>query len=373
MEQSLRDKLQQEALTEACKFRRSGLNLSVGFGKTKVGLMYLEKAGGNTLIVVPKLDIIKSWQDDAVKFGYEEIIEKCSFSTYLSLHKLDPSDYQNIVLDEAHNLKLSHDVFLSQFNGNVLGLTGTPPKWRNNEKGKMMIKYYPIRYNYSTDDAVEDNILNDYEVKLHYLPLSSENNFKVENKGKSFYTSEQKAYAYATKRVMESSGGKDEMFAHINRINKLKQFTSKEHYVKQLLKYIPKDEKVIIFCNTIEQAERLCEYSHHSKKVDSPLEDFKQGNITRLSCVEQLSEGINIPNLKHAIILHTYSGGSPKSKQKFGRLMRLSVDELATVHILCYSDTVDEKWVEGNLENFNQEKIEIVTLEQLKQDHDKHN
>lgn len=361
---SLRDKLQQEALVEACRFRRSGLNLSVGFGKTKIGLMYLERAGGNTLIVVPKLDIIKSWKDDAVKFDLEDVVNRCTFTTYLSLHKYNPKDYQNLVLEEAHNTKSSHEGFLSQFEGNILGLTGTPPTWKNSEKGQMMVKYYPIRYTYSTDEAVEDEILNDYNIFVHYIKLSTDKNLKIEyNKGgkkSHFYTSEREQYNYATRQIESAVTDKQKMFTNINRINKLKQFTSKEHYASILEKKISQEDKVLIFCNTIEQAEKMCVFSHHSKVKESPLESFKQGEINRLSCVEQLSEGINIPQLKHAIVLHTYSGSSPKAKQKFGRLMRLPTDQTANIHILCYEDTVDEKWVEENLKNFNKEKIKLI-------------
>lgn len=40
-----------------------------------------------------------------------------------------------------------------------------------------------------------------------------------------------------------------------------------------------------------------------------------------------------------------------------GRLLRLNPDDTATVHILCYKDTVDEKWVEEALEDLDQNKI----------------
>lgn len=40
-----------------------------------------------------------------------------------------------------------------------------------------------------------------------------------------------------------------------------------------------------------------------------------------------------------------------------GRLLRLNPDDKATVHILCYKDTVDEKWVEEALEDLDQSKI----------------
>ena len=40
-----------------------------------------------------------------------------------------------------------------------------------------------------------------------------------------------------------------------------------------------------------------------------------------------------------------------------GRLLRLNPDDKAIVHILCYKDTVDEKWVKDALEGFDQSKI----------------
>ena len=316
---NIRDKIQAEALEEITKYRCSGLELSVGTGKTLVGLKYISKTQGNVLIVVPKLDIIKTWIDDANKFNLSDLIERCRFTTYLSLLKHDPNEYSTVILEEAHNTKESHDPFLSKFKGNILGLTGTPPTWKNSEKGIMMSKYYPIRYTYKLDQSVDTGILNDYQINVYYLPLSKEKNIPIKTKEDKikFTVSEQNQYDWITKEIDRCSNGKRKMFLTIQRINYLKQFKSKEDLVNKILKTIPEDEKCLIFANTIEQAERLCKHSHHSKKKDNTsLEEFKLGSITRLSAVEQLSEGINIPNLKHVIILHTYSGASPKSQQK---------------------------------------------------------
>ena len=351
---SIKDEVQQLALDSVLKFRRSGVVLSVGAGKTKLGLMYLSKVGGKTLILVPKLDIIKSWTDDAHKFNYSDLIDNITFSTYLSLKKQDLTQYQNVVMDEAHNLLLHQDPHLRTFTGNILGLTGTPP--RQQDKKTMMDRYYPIRYTFKMDKAVEAGMLNDYRIFVHKLDLSTVKNLPVKN----FMVSERSNYEYASKRIEMASTDKSRMFAHINRVNVLKQFKTKERYTSVLLKSIPEVEKCIIFANTIDQAERLCSYSHHSKMDGDYLNAFKEGMITRLSCVEQLSEGINIKDLKHAIILHTFSGTSPKSRQKVGRLMRLNTNELAHIHILCYKDTVDEKWVESVLEDFDPTKITYV-------------
>jgi superfamily II DNA or RNA helicase len=78
--------------------------------------------------------------------------------------------------------------------------------------------------------------------------------------------------------------------------------------------------------------------------------------MNKLSCVLQLNEGINIPELRQGIIMHAY-GNERKASQRIGRLLRLNPDEKAIVHILCYMNTVDEKWVKDALESFDQSKI----------------
>ena len=353
-----RDLVQHQALKEAMQFKRSGLQLATGAGKTKVGLDYISVLPDThkVLVVAPKIDIFKSWIDDAKKFEVEELLERITFSTYLSITKHDPEEYDIIILDEAHSLKATALPFLIKYRGRILGLTGTPPKYLTSEKGQLMMEYYPIKYVFKTDKAVENEILNDYHIFVHYLDL---NKTKTMQTKQGWMTSERAQYDWITREI-DGAIGNSLMFKTIQRINFLKQFNTKEHYAKNLLEQLDKTEKVIIFANTIDQAERLCKHSHHSKNKNSPLEAFKTGQITRLSCVEQLSEGVNIPNLKNAIILHSYSGSSPKAQQKFGRMLRLPTDQTATVHILCYRNTVDEKWVSDNLKNYDQNKITYI-------------
>jgi superfamily II DNA or RNA helicase len=54
--------------------------------------------------------------------------------------------------------------------------------------------------------------------------------------------------------------------------------------------------------------------------------------------------------------MHAY-GNERKASQRIGRLLRLNPDDKAIIHILCYKDTVDEKWVKDALEGFDQSKI----------------
>jgi superfamily II DNA or RNA helicase len=307
------------------------------------------------LVVAPKVSIFQSWKDDAKKFDMEYLISHITFSTYLSLTKQD-SDYQAVYLDEAHSLLKSHSWWLNHYQGILIGLTGTPPKMEHSERGKIFKHFIPVVYKYETDDAVEDNILNDYEIIVHSLDLDTKQNMKAGKAPKFFYTSESANYKYWTGRCARASSDKEVQMMRIMRMKAIMNFPTKEAYAKNLL--MSTTEKTLLFANTQEQADRLCVNSYHSNNPNSEynLDDFKSGKIDELSCVLQLSEGINIPNLKIGIIMHAY-GNERKASQRIGRLLRLNPNDKSTIHVLCYKDTIDEDWVIKALEDYDQTKI----------------
>lgn len=362
-----RQQVLEEALNAVAQRRRSTAALSMGVGKTFLGLQFishhqaLELHPLRVLVVAPKLTIFKTWEEEAVKFNMEDLLPYMSFTTYISLHKQDASQYDIVILDECHSLKFSHQPFLVNYKGVILGLTGTPPRYAKSEKGQMVQAFCPVAYRYITDDAVEDKILNDYRITVHLLPLSTDNNLQVKLKTQQFMTSEVKNYEYWTKRLAQAPSKKMEQIASVMRMRALMDFKSKEYYVRYLTEVT--QDKCIIFCNTQDQADRLCEHSYHSNNEfsDLHLEAFKKGRITQLSCVSQLNEGITIPGLRAGIIMHAY-GNERKSNQRIGRLLRLNPDDVATIHILCYQDTVDEKWVKEALKDLDPEKIKYLQV-----------
>lgn len=362
-ELSKREIIQQEALKAAAGKFRCGLGISMGVGKTFIGLQHMEselhKAMGEPLrflVVAPKKAIFQSWKDDAEKFGMTHLLDHIDFVTYLSLPK-QHRDYHCLYLDECHSLLNSHDYYLATFPGKILGLTGTPPRYKHSEKGEMVSKYCPIIYSYITDDAVDDKILNDYKIIVHQLELSTVKNHRVSLKnGGSFTTSEREHYQYWSGRIAKTDNFAQQKIFRIMRMKALMEYKTKELYAQQLLDMV--HDKCLVFCNTTEQADRICRDSYHSKNPDSEdnLQAFKAGQIDQLSCVLQLSEGINIPELKAGIILHAYSN-ERKSSQRIGRLLRLNPDDKAIIHIFMYRDTVDEQWVTEALKDLDQEKI----------------
>jgi superfamily II DNA or RNA helicase len=362
-----REEIQQDALAVAIRNKRAGLGISMGVGKTLIGLRYLDHFQNlnmnklNVLVVAPKLSIFDSWKSDSLKFGIS--LDKVTFTTYLSLNKHNPEDYDLLIMDECHSLLPNHRAFLGMFNGRILGLTGTPPRYIKSDKGQVVQEYCPILYKYITDDAVEDDILNDYRIIVHRMLLSESDSLLVKTKKGQFYTSEKRNYDYWTKRILNASSKKEEQIASVMRMRAMMDFKTKEIYALSLLMDI--QEKCIVFCNTQDQADRICPHSYHSGNANSEdnLKWFKEGKILELSCVLQLNEGINIPELRAGIILHAY-GNERKSSQRIGRLLRLNPDDTAVVHILCYADTVDERWVHEALKDLDPAKIKYHNISQ---------
>ena len=358
-----RNKIQEEALNEILKHRKCGVGISMGVGKTLLALKhadYYYNSNSKFLVVAPKKAIMESWKSDAEQFGFHHVLDKITFTTYLSLRKQD-LNYDIVYLDECHSLLSSHDTWLSQYRGKILGLTGTPPVKEGSEKYEMVSKHCPIKYRYITDDAVSDSILNDYRVYVHMLHMDSKSTFYTKTKKRTFPTTEVKSYNYWSQRVLEAQTYKDRQISTVMRMKAMQEFPSKERYATKLLSTI--SDKCILFCNTQDQADKLCEYSYHSNNPDSSdnLDMFKSGRIDKLSCVLQLNEGVNIPNLKHGIIMHSY-GNERKFAQRLGRLLRLNPDDTAHVHVLCYEDSIDEKWVRDALESFDESKIQYVKV-----------
>lgn len=357
-----RDDIQSEALKVAISNNRCTLAIGMGVGKTYIGLKYIEymqyikKSGLKVLIAAPKKSIIQNWKDEADKFNLSNLLNNVTFTTYLSLVKQDV-DYDVVILDECHSLLSSHLSYLNVINSRILGLTGTPPRHASSEKGEMVRRFCPVKYEYITKDAVDDNILNDYEIIVHCMNLSHTKDLQVNYKSGSFMTSEVANYMYWTTRLEEAMSKKSKQIASVMRMKAMMEYSSKEVYAYKLFK--EQDDKCIIFCNTQAQADRMCKQSYHSNNPDSEnnLINFKNNKINKLSCVLQLNEGVNIPKLKSGIILHAY-GNERKSSQRIARMLRLNPDDVATIHILCYKNTVDEFWVKSALQDFDQSKIQ---------------
>ncbi|TDN38663.1 hypothetical protein E4631_22350 [Hymenobacter sp. UV11] len=369
--------LQAQVLATLQGRRLAGIALTMGLGKTLIGLRDMAQllaagplsqpgaAGTPFLVAAPTQAILDSWPQEAHKFGLAHLLDQITFTTYRSLAKtLAAGSFHKLYLDECHALKDSHEPGLKAHaasKGSILGLTGTPPAQAHSEKGRLVATYCPIVVDYTTDEAVLAGLLNDYRLVVHRLPLRTARDYVFTTKaGSQFTTSEREHYAYWSKRLANAS--QDPLpveTLRILRMQALMSYPGKGHYMRWLADQ--QTEKVLLFTCNQQQAEAQATHTYHSKNKHSQanLALFNAGDIQRLACVAQLSEGVSIANLRVGIIWHAF-GNERKAAQRIGRLLRLNLDQTATVHLLAYQDTVDEHWVAQALESFDPAKISYV-------------
>lgn len=358
----LQTELQEKTITIIGQKYNVSVAIGTGGGKTLLGLKHMQNLFHNSiafLVMIPKTSVKEEWINNANEHGYSNLLPYITFANYRSINKQD-LNYDWVYLDECHSLKYSHANWMDSFNlngGKALGLTGTYPK--KGEKYDMCNTYCPKIFEYDINQAIDEGMLNNYKIYVHMLPLNNKHNvIKKKKNGGVWKTSEQKDNAYWLKAIASSNNPMKVKMLRIFRMKAFQSYPSKTQYAINILKKI--DYKTIVFATSQEQADQICRYSYHSNNRESEknLRLFKEDKIYRLSCVEQLSEGKSIKNLKVGIIMHAYANDT-KTRQKIGRFLRLSPEETAIIHILCYEKTIDEKWVKSALSTFKQEKIKI--------------
>ena len=356
----LQTQLQNKALNIIGDKCGLAIEIGTGGGKTLLGLKHMAKQYHDSiayLVAAPKISIFKEWIKNAKQFGFEYLLDHITFTTYRSLEKQSLL-YDWLYADECHSFTPSNLNWLNSYvvnNGQIIGLTGTYPK--RGIKYDICNEYCPKVYQYSVDTAISDGMLNNYKIWVHLLELDKKHTVvKTSKTGKTWKTSEFKDYHGLTSAINNAKSSKQKMSLRIFRMKAMQAYPSKIKYAKEMLKKIPK--KAIVFVNTKKQADEICKYSYHSGNKDSEknLKLFSEDLIYRLSCVEQLSEGKTINNLQVGVITHAFSNDT-KTRQRIGRFLRLNPDKTATIHILCYMNSVDDKWVRNALKSFDQSKI----------------
>ncbi len=344
---------------------------ATGSGKTKIAcdLSNLH-AEDSWTILVPRKPLIKTWEDELIKWGYQELLSKLKILCYASAHKLLPGN-NNIILDEAHRITDRSLPFVQNFKGTgkLIALSATIPGKKRELLEKLNIdKWNTIKY--SLDDAVDDDVVADYNIKIIQFALdNATKNVQAGKKGAYFFTTEAQGYVFKDQRVrqaMYSQNNTSIKFAMLERMRFIYNLPSKLKLAHEVMKAIPADKKVIIFCGSILHANLMCQYRYHSKTDDADYNAFCEGKINRIAVVQGVNEGVNIPDLDYALLMQVQSE-SLHVIQKLGRLLRKSddPDKVGKAIILEATGTQDSKWVANAMESFDKQKIDYISVTQF--------
>jgi len=391
------------------------LCMATGTGKSKIGVdeaveTFQEKSDANVLIVVPTTKLKeKNWPNEFKDWGHDYLIPLVKRACYKSINKIENEVFDLVIFDESHHITENNSVFLEN---NVikkkLSLTATPPVDR--EKKVLFYKYFPVAFEYTLAQAMEDGIISPYSIKVIETCLSHENNILVETRNKKFKTSEIKQYEYLSSKVEEIKinenkrkqeflktraclindvsldDEKKEMeiclldannekeikkyegafkMAILKRMHFIYGCSGKTSIAKKIKERHLDGTRHLMFCSNIRQAEELSKHTFHSEsKNDQHYTDFCNKKINELASVRALNEGENIADIDQILVTQMNSKGLMLIQQ-VGRAIRLRERHRAVVWVIVISGTVDEDWARESLSQHDPSIIEYLTDEDL--------
>lgn len=345
--------------------------MATGTGKSKIFVdACLEALKSNpecriALIVPTEKLRDENWRLEFLKWATESVYGRIDRYCYASINKIDKT-YDLIGADEIHNITEKNSSFFERnAHAHIMGLTATPPE--DTIKTELLIKYCPVIYEYTLQEAVADLLVVPFNIEIVEVPLDKTDKYiDVKLKDKHFKTTEAAQYAYLDRLLLQArytQNKKLEEFRILNRMRFLYNLKSKTTIAKKLIEKC-EGKKTLIFCGTIAQAEELCPYRYHSESSNQDYERFINGEIEHLSCVRALNEGMNIPELDAAIIVQS-SSKKREIIQRIGRCVRWRENHTAKIYIVNSQGTQDVVWTTKALEGIDKKKINYIHYKNL--------
>jgi len=354
--------IQEEYIETTVKFFKKNdsgyLDLAMRFGKCRTSIevlkkMYKKKC--SLLIAYPDNKLKQTWEDEIKLWGYKN--EDVTFVNFSSIKNYCGYLFDFIIIDEFHSTSDNErDYFLSMFQEGtkVLALSGTVSR---DTKFDWQL---PLIAKYSTEDGIQDGILANYQITVHFVNLDQLTLVKdVKGKMKS---EKQKYDGYSWVLEKLRREGMSTMFMALAR-NRLSQSSiGKLNYLKHLLSNL-KDKRVLVFTGLSKVADSIGIPSYHSKsKDDSNFKKFQTGKENHLALAAMGKVGVTYPELD-CVILINFTYNAEESSQILNRAIKLDyADKIADLHVIALNEAPEIKKIKESLSMLDQKKIKYVTI-----------
>lgn len=362
-----RDKIQKEIVDSLPNPCHGLLLLAPRVGKTKIGIDLIKREKPKKILwVTPStklrdIDIpleFKTWR--ALSY-----LKRTDIICYASLaeHK---GSYDVIYLDEYQDLTANNSapLFSKKIKyKRIIGLSGTHPK--HGEKQKLYDRLgLEILTSMTIDEAVSNKLIAEYNITVVRCKLDSvSKHVKAGSKTKSFLNTESKHYSYLSKiiAVKLSNGQIVPKFFYLNRMRFIYNLKSKNDKAKRFVKRLK--GRTLVFTGSIEKAEHMCKHTYHSKTTDEDYNLFQDEKINTLACVNSGGVGNTYRNVDNFVVVQVNSNKKGDATQKIARSLVLQDNYKAKIFIFVVTETVDERWLEEVLQDFDTNKVEYINYE----------
>lgn len=357
-----RDELQKEHLDIVLKHyetnKRGLAHLSMRYGKTKFTFEILKKLFNydcTILVCYPNNDIKKSWEKEALKWGYSN--PNITYVNFSSLYKYNTKIFDIVIGDEIHQLSdfellTLQEIITNDENTYFLGLSGTLSKETQERIG------IPVVVEYLSSEAISDGVVGDYNISVHLVDLDTK--VKTPNKKGKMLSEKQRYdnYSFVIRRMQQD--GDNAMFLALSRTRIAIQSINKKAYLLKLLEKL-KDKRYLVFTGLSAVADELPIPSYHSKsKDDSNLQLFQDKKINHLALVEKGKLGLSYVDLD-GIILLNFTHNSENTAQGVFRAGILDyAGKCSEIHIIAINEKPELVKLENSLRMLDKSKVRYL-------------
>jgi superfamily II DNA or RNA helicase len=335
---------------------RGIIKSSVRSGKTRILLNAVLKHNTSSspriLVLYPNVDIKTSWIKEVEIIGFPFEIVYC---TFVSMKKVAQESWDYIIFDEAHLIPEEHKLpiagQLARDNKHVVFASGTYTATtladiRIHTQMRLIVDY-------STDDAIEDNLIIDFNVIVHQYQLDSTKQRRF-GKIRKYWSTDVKECERLTKAV-ETLHGDKKILASLSR---MRFINTNGTLVDRIVEWINNNpnERFILFTENEDFGKKINLPMFNSKsKDDTCLKDFQAQKINQLCLIKKGSAGITYPKL-NSILISSINSNGETLEQMIGRAL-LKDTEVANIHVFVSDKKFQLNWLESALCNIKKEKI----------------
>jgi superfamily II DNA or RNA helicase len=411
MNNDFKQKLQEREFLALKDESRVILKWATGCGKSKMVIDLINHAvikatvgkivPRRILFVVAERAHINNWKEEFKKWNlrFDKVLP--DICCYASLKKYIEYKYDIVVFDEAHHAFTEKRLAaLEELKDNLYPDAHIYLLSATLSSGKQdMIEGIFGKFKTSTvtlKDAIEGDILPDPKVYVIGMELDNVKKHqeikigndpkapivKWEDRAKYIYKNtpciiqctefQKNAYLTANmeywKQRYERSHNEFQRTKWVNLGGQRKRFLGelKTGAIRKLIERLPKNNRFVCFCASVDQANNLDYVNTISSKRPAKsnqliIDKFNNKEINHIYAVGMITEGMNLTDIQTGIIVQL-DGKERLFIQKFGRSLRA---EDPVTFIFYYKDTQDEKYLKGALENIDAKYVQHININQL--------
>ena len=407
MKNDFKQKLQEREFSALKDEHRVILKWATGCGKSKMVIDLINHQcrtlsyPTKVLFVVAERAHINNWQDEFDKWHLDINKVATDVCCYASLKKYKDFHYDIVVLDEGHHCfsekrmaaleELKENLYPDAY---VYLLSATLSSGKQD-----MIEDIFGKFKTSTvtlKDAIEEDILPDpkvYVIGMELDNVKKHQEIKIGNDPKAPVVKWEDRAKYIYKNtpcIIQCTEFQKNLFltqsvdywneryhrshSEFQRVKAANYGSQRKRFlgelktgvIRKLIERLPKNNRFVCFCASVDQANNLDYVNTISSKRPAKsnqliIDKFNNKEINHIYAVGMITEGMNLTDIQTGIIVQL-DGKERLFIQKFGRSLRA---EDPVTFIFYYKSTQDEKYLKGALENIDSKYIQHININQL--------